>query len=138
MMQQHPQQQQPQRFYNNHNNNNNFNNGNRPKPSHHQTRPMLVQQYQQQQAPPPAVNPFIPLQASRKATKAKNLPFTQKSTVKEVAPQDVPALPTTSQTVARIEQEIFNTSQTATEPKVVNSKPTVDIRKSRLAISFGK
>lgn len=137
MMQQHPQQQQ--RFYNNQNNNNNFNNGNRPKPPHHQTRPMLVQQYQQQQAPPPAVNPFIPLQASRKATKAKNLPFTQKPTVKEVAaPQDVPALPTTSQTVAQIEQAIFNTSQTATEPKVANSKPTVDNRKSRLAISFGK
>lgn len=137
MVQPHPQQHQ-QRFFNN----DNFNNLNRAKPQHYQPRPNQVQQlqYQQpqhyQQQPQPAANPFIPLQASRKATKAKNISTQKEKTPKEVPSQEVQARPI--ETGKSNEIAIANTSQIVTPAKVVNNSPAVDNRKSRLAINFGK
>lgn len=138
--QQQPPQLQQQRFFNNNfNGNNNYNNGNRQKLLHHQPEHWAKQQYQQQ-TQQPASNPFIPLQASRKATKGKNLPAQKENlAAKKVAkqPAEVQA-PIPAQMIKPIEPVSISASQSVIEPRVVDAKPAVDNRKSRLAINFGK
>lgn len=126
-----PMHQQPHRFFHNNNSsfngmNGNFNNQNRFRPSHYNQRPTQVQPPLQQQLPGP--NPFIPLQASRKATKTKNNQVeAKKPPVEQVVVQkkEVATKPEASLTVAAAVN--LNSSQ-----------PAVDNRKCRLAISFGK
>lgn len=139
-LQQQPPQHQQQRFFNNNNfNGNNYNNGNRQKPLHHQAEHWAKQQYQQQ-TPQPASNPFIPLQASRKATKGKTLPAQKENlAAKIVAQQPAEAqAPIPAQTIKPIEPVSISASQSVIEPRIVDAKPAVDNRKSRLAINFGK
>lgn len=118
-------------YMNNFNNNNNANRFKAPPHYQHQPRPAQVQQQ-----PAAATNPFIPLQASRKATKAKNLPsMTKTSSVprsaddqqKEVKArvEPIPAKP-----IAAVQTEAANKSAST-------KRPAADNRKSRLAISFG-
>lgn len=142
--QQHVQPQQ-QRFFNNNNFNNgnqNFNNQNRFKPlPHYQQQPQQqqrqppMQQQQQQQGQAP--NPFIPLQASRKATKAKNIQSEPKKAQqkqaaaaqqKEIEKISKPSPVATS----HIESDVKNVSVNQPQAAVQ------DNRKCRLAINFGK
>lgn len=123
------QQQQQHRFFHNNNNNsfnNSFNQQNRFRPSHYnQQRPTQVQP--PQQAPAPGPNPFIPLQASRKATKTKN---------NQPEPKKLPQ----QKPVVEQHQEVKEpaTSQIGTSFNTSFNQPAVDNRKCRLAISFGK
>jgi hypothetical protein len=122
-------QQQQQRFFQN-NNQSNFNNnqGRVRQPNFHQQQQQQQQNRgqgnQQQQQP---ANPFIPLQASRKATKSKNPQAEpkQQAKVEVVAPKAVVPMVSTPETKPEAQAE----------PKKVNTTPTV--RKSRLGISFG-
>lgn len=95
-----------------------------------QQRQPPPQYHQQQQSP--AVNPFIPLQASRKATKSKG----NQSDTKKVPVQKEAVQPKEAVKVAKAPVE----AQVASEPKANTSQPAVDngTRKCRLAISFGK
>lgn len=151
-----PQAVQPQpqqRFFNNgnqnfngnenFNGNQNFNNQNRFKPLPHyqqqtQQRQPSQQQQQQGQAQGQAPNPFIPLQASRKATKAKNIQSEPKK-----AAQQKQAVAQQKELKNDVEKNLMPlpaaTSQIEADVKDVSvNQPAVDNRKCRLAISFGK
>lgn len=132
-----PQQHQQQlRFFSNNNGNIHFNNNNQNRnrnPSQYQPHHAFVQQPPSQQAQ--ATNPFIPLQASRKATKGKHQPDQPKKSV-----QQKPIL----QPKEDIRQQHVENRQQHEEPPTrshtesIATKPVVDNRKNRLAISFGK
>lgn len=138
-------QPQPQRFFHNNNNFNGMNNFNNHRPTNnghhnfinHYDRNIRPQQFNQQrpaqQAPPPAAsNPFIPLQASRKATKAKS----QKSEAKRL-PEGTPVV--VQQAVKPVEKKAAPEASRAEHAATTSSdQPSVDNRKCRLAISFGK
>lgn len=89
-------------------------------------------QQQQQQPQSPAVNPFIPLQASRKATKSKG----NQSESKKVAAHKEVVKPKEVVNIVKAPE----VAQVASETKTANSsaQPVIDNRKCRLAISFGK
>ena len=118
-----------QRFFQN--NINNFKNGNprfnnRQQPHQFQPRPPPFNHHQQQfQNAPPAsnnsANHFIPLQASRKATKAKNLQQPKQIATNPIIPKEV-------------QQE--SSPVVASIPKIIGKSPAVETRKSRLAINF--
>lgn len=124
--------QPQQRFF--HNNQNQFNQRQKPVNNNH-SHPYQQRQMPPQQAPQQlnqqAANPFIPLQASRKATKPKNVQGEAKNVhlkeqikpQKEVAVQK-PAVETASP------QEVASLTG--------SSKPTVDNRRCRVAIDFSK
>jgi hypothetical protein len=129
--QQSPHQQQ-QRFFQN--NQPNFNNQGRVRQPNfhqqqqqqHQNRPQGNQQQQQQNA----ANPFIPLQASRKATKSKNPQAETKPQpkVEVVTPKVVKPIAVPMVSIPETKPEV------QAEPKKSSTTPTV--RKSRLGISF--
>lgn len=121
-----PQQHQQQlRFFSNNNGNIHFNNNqNRHRnPSQYQPQHAFVQQPQAQ-----ANNPFIPLQASRKATKGKHQPEQPKKSVQQK--------PTPQPKEDIRQQHVEPPTRSHTES--IATKPVVDNRKNRLAISFGK
>lgn len=120
-----PQQHQQQlRFFSNNNGNIHFNNNqNRHRnPSQYQPHHAFVQQPPSQQAQ--ATNPFIPLQASRKATKGKHQPEQPKQKPTPQPKEDIH------------QQHVEPPTRSHTES--IATKPVVDNRKNRLAISFGK
>lgn len=105
-------------------------NRNRNASQYHQ-RPAFANQ--QHQPSPAQANPFVPLQASRKATKAKNI---QTPDVKKVAqPKQAKQKEATSGAV-NVQPETPASAQKTNA--TVGISPAVDKRKSRLAISFGK
>lgn len=125
--------QPPQRFF--HNPQNQFNQRQKPMNNNNshpyqqrQMPPQQSHQQQNQQAP----NPFIPLQASRKATKSKNAQAESKNAhaVKEkVKPlKEIPVPKPAAEKAPS--QETVSTAGT--------SKPTVDNRRCRVAIDFSK
>ena len=144
-------QQQQQRFFNN-NNNNNFNqrqrqpmmmNNNhlvqqRPMQQQQPQRPMQQQQQMSmpQQQAQPAVNPFIPLQASRKATKTKNVQGGESKKPLQVKESNKPHKEVKQEPKAPVEAPVV--PQETENLNVSTSKPAIDNRKCRLAISFGK
>lgn len=110
---------------------NRYNNNNRQQPHNYRPRPPpFSNHHQQHHQPPPQQassapapsNPFIPLQASRKATKSKN----------DTQPQQQ-QLPTTPK---EVKQEVETPVAAVVTPKSTGKSPAVDNRKSRLAISF--
>lgn len=84
-----------------------------------------------QQTSPAQINPFVPLQASRKATKAKNI---QQDTKKVAPPVQVVRHQKEKIPVAKPELQASSQKSNAN----VGSEPAVDKRKNRLAISFAK
>lgn len=109
--------QPQQRFY--HNNQNQF--IQRQKQTmNHNNGPLVVN---------PNTNPFIPLQASRKATKLKSVQGESKKCAKE---QNKP------QQQAASQMPVVEAVSTSQETSALNSgsNPVVDMRKNRLAIDF--
>lgn len=134
-----PMQPHQHRFFHNNNNNHsfhNFDNQNRFRPSHYnQQRPAQMYQFPPQQQQPliPGPNPFIPLQASRKATKAKsNMSETK------ILPQQKQTVTKQKETTNLKEKEREVSQIETVSNSVGSSPPAIDNRKCRLAISFGK
>lgn len=107
-----------------------------PMPQFIQQQPMIPQPMPKPETPgtQQVANPFVPLQASRKATKAKN---GNDSNQQESNTTD--KNPTKHSNDKK--QEKFDVSSTAvvtptTENAAKSKTPTVDNRKSRLAINF--
>lgn len=124
-------QQPKQRFFQN--NQNQFNQ--RPKltnNSHPYQQRQLPPQHAPQQLVQQAPNPFIPLQASRKATKPKNVQVEARK-VNLSKGQMKPQQEMPSQKAA---VETASLQETANLTGI--SKPTVDNRRCRVAIDFSK
>jgi hypothetical protein len=123
--------QQPlQRFFQN--NQNQLNQ--RPKQmnnSHLYQQRQLLPQHAPQQMNQQAPNPFIPLQASRKATKPKNVHVE----VKTVNPSQEQMKP---QQETPQKAAVDTASSQGIANQIGTSKPTVDNRRCRVAIDFSK
>lgn len=94
----------------------------------YQQRQMPLHQMPQQPINQQAPNPFIPLQASRKATKPKNV----QGDVKKILP---PREQNKPQKEAAIQEPVVETASTSQE-NAISTVPAFDNRKCRLAIDF--
>lgn len=128
--------QPQQRFFQN--NQNQFNQRQKQPMSHNNGHPYQQRQIQphqmpQQQANQQASNPFIPLQASRKATKPKNV----QSELKKTQPLKEQQKP---QKEVANHKPTVETASTSQETAIMtgSANPTVDNRKCRIAIDFSK
>lgn len=131
-----PMHQQQHRFFHNNSFNgmNNYNNqSHRYRQPFNQQRPAQMQPQLQTQASPSGPNPFIPLQASRKATKGKG----NQSEFKKLPQQEQSEIVQQSKVKNFVEKKP-ETSQAEKTASTSSSQPVVDNRKCRLAISFGK
>ena len=131
-----PMHQQQQRFFNNNSFNgmNNYNNqSHRYRQPFNQQRPSQMQPHLQNQASPSGPNPFIPLQASRKATKGKGNHSESKKLPQQEQSENVQQ--SKIKNFVEKKPEISQPEKTASTS---SSQPVVDNRKCRLAISFGK
>lgn len=127
--------QQQQRFFQN--NQNQFNQRQKQTTGHNNGHPYQQRQMPLNQMPKPqgnqqAANPFIPLQASRKATKPMNIQGEAKK-IQHLKEQNKPQKEAASST-SQAQNNKIEAQENAT--LIGSSNPVVDMRKNRLAIDF--